>query len=153
MAEALGLGVTLWSPLGGGLLTGKYRQGSEGRLTDWKRLVHTESTAQATAVVDAVISIAGQLGVTPAQIAVAWVNERSRRLATSSIPIVGPRNASQLDDYLAALDVVLTAEQYAQLTEVSAVPLGVPHEANAMSLNGLQGGVSDFFDALHVPVA
>ena len=41
MAEALGLGAALWSPLGGGLLTGKYRTSDEGRLTDWKRLIHT----------------------------------------------------------------------------------------------------------------
>jgi aryl-alcohol dehydrogenase-like predicted oxidoreductase len=43
MAEALGLGVALWSPLGGGLLTGKYRESDAGRLTDWIRLIHRRS--------------------------------------------------------------------------------------------------------------
>lgn len=154
MAEALGLGVTLWSPLGGGLLTGKYRQpGAEGRLTEWKRLVHTESTDQKVAVVDTVIDIAQQLGVTPAQVATAWVNERSRRLATSATPIIGPRSVAQLDDYLGALDVVLEAEQYDRLDAVSAPGLGVPHEANRRSLNGLQGGLSASVDTPIVPVA
>ncbi|WP_062213116.1 aldo/keto reductase [Streptomyces sp. NBRC 109706] len=152
-AEALGLGVTLWSPLGGGLLTGKYRHSEKGRLTDWNRLVHTESTEQKTAVVDSVIDIADQVGAPPAQVAVAWVNERSRRLATSSVPIIGPRNLAQLDDYLGALDVELGTDGYERLSEVSAPLLGVPHEANAASLDGLQGGAAALVDAPVVPVA
>ncbi|KAA1398331.1 aldo/keto reductase [Aeromicrobium ginsengisoli] len=153
MAEALGLGVTLWSPLGGGLLTGKYRSSEEGRLSDLKMLVHTESTDQKTAVVDAVISIAEGVGRTPAQVATAWVNERSRRLATSSVPIIGPRNVAQLDDYLGALDLELTQEQFDDLTKVSAISLGVPHEANAVSLDGVQGGLAAQIDGPIVPVA
>lgn len=154
MAEALGLGVTLWSPLGGGLLTGKYRQqGATGRLTEWKRLVHTESSEQKVAVVDAVIEIASQLGASPAQVAVAWLNERSRRLATTATPIIGPRSVAQLDDYLGALDIVLDAEQYERLDAVSAPDLGVPHEANRRSLNGLQGGLAASIDGPIIPVA
>ncbi|GAA3524896.1 aldo/keto reductase [Aeromicrobium panaciterrae] len=153
MAEALGLGVTMWSPLGGGLLTGKYRSSEQGRLSDLKMLVHTESTAQKSAVVDAVISIAKDVGRTPAQVATAWVNERSRRLATSSIPIIGPRNLAQLDDYLGALDLELTAEQFEHLTAISTTSLGVPHEANAASLNGVQGGLAAQVDGPIVPVA
>lgn len=142
MAQALGLGVTLWSPLGGGLLTGKYRHSDDGRLTDLKTLVHTESNDQKRAVVDTVVAIAGQIGRTPAQVATAWVNERARRSATPSTPIIGPRNVAQLDDYLDALSLALTPEQYDLLTEVSAVALGIPHEANASSKNRLQGGQS-----------
>src|SRR5438067_12329737 len=55
MTEALGLGATLWSPLGGGLLTGKYRRSAEGRLTTLGQLVHTEDTAQKSMVVDTVL--------------------------------------------------------------------------------------------------
>ncbi|KXF51330.1 oxidoreductase [Rhodococcus sp. SC4] len=153
MAEALGLGVTLWSPLGGGLLTGKYRQSRQGRLTDLKTLVHTESTDQKAAAVDAVLAIANEVGRPPAQVATAWVSERSRRLATSSVPIIGPRSLAQLDDYLGALELELSADQYDHLTQVSAVPLGIPHEANAASLNGLQGGVMARLDGPVVPVA
>ncbi|WOQ15603.1 aldo/keto reductase [Raineyella sp. W15-4] len=152
MAEALGLGATFWSPLGGGLLTGKYRHGREGRLSDWNRLVHSESTAQTTAIVDAVLEVAQEIGCPPAQVATAWVSERARRLATPALPIVGPRHVAQLDDYLAALDVELTDAQYDRLTDVSAIDLGIPHVANARSLDGLQGGTAAAFEAPRVPV-
>ncbi|MEV7977649.1 hypothetical protein [Streptomyces sp. NPDC086519] len=52
MAESLGLGAALWSPLGGGLLTGKYRSSAGGRPSDLGMVIHTESTGQKTAVVD-----------------------------------------------------------------------------------------------------
>ncbi|MGW6143987.1 aldo/keto reductase [Streptomyces sp. NPDC055140] len=142
MAESLGLGAALWSPLGGGLLTGKYRRSTEGRLTDLGAVIHTESTDQKTAIIDAVLAIAEETGVTPAQVAVAWVRERAARSATSLVPIIGPRNLTQLDSYLGALDVQLTPQQFARLTDVSAVPLGAPHEAIAASLSGIQGGES-----------
>jgi aryl-alcohol dehydrogenase-like predicted oxidoreductase len=152
MAESLGLGAALWSPLGGGLLTGKYRRSTKGRLSDLGAVIHTESTDQKTAVVDAVLAIAEETGVTPAQVSVAWVRERAAQSATSLIPIIGPRNLTQLDNYLGALDVHLTPQQFAQLSEVSAVPLGVPHEAIAGSLGGIQGGDTSRVIAPAVPV-
>lgn len=153
MADALGLGVAFWSPLGGGLLTGKYRHSDAGRLTDLKFLVHTESDAATTAIVDKVLAVATEVDAPPAQVAMAWLNERARRLSTTGGAIIGPRNLAQLDDYLAALEITLTAEQYDRLTTVSAPPLGVPHENNARSLNGLQGGAGASFDLPSVPVA
>lgn len=153
MAEALGLGVALWSPLGGGLLTGKYRTSQEGRLTDWGRMVHTETGTRITATLDTVIEIADQVGRTPAQVATAWVRERARRLATPGIPIIGPRHVAQLDDYLDALTLELTDAQYDLLEEVSAVELGSPHEANAGELDALQGGLSGSFESPAIPVA
>ena len=59
---------------------------------------------------------------------------------TSFVPIIGPRTLAQLDDYLGALDVTLTAEQYARLDAVSAVPLGVPHEVSAGVRDTVLGG-------------
>ncbi|CAM5599377.1 aldo/keto reductase [Streptomyces hirsutus] len=103
-------------------------------------VIHTESTDQKTAVVDTVLAISEETGVTPAQVAVAWVRERAARSVATLVPIIGPRSLSQLDSYLGALDVQLTDEQYTRLTEVSAVPLGVPHEGIAGSLGHLQGG-------------
>ncbi|MCX4588606.1 aldo/keto reductase [Streptomyces sp. NBC_01549] len=153
MAESLGLGAALWSPLGGGLLTGKYRSSAEGRLSDLGMVIHTESTGQKTAVVDTVLAIAEETGVTPAQVAVAWVRERAARSVATLVPIIGPRSLSQLDSYLGALDVQLTDEQYTRLAEVSAVPLGVPHEGIAASLDRLQGGAADRVTAPVVPVA
>ncbi|WP_405386624.1 aldo/keto reductase [Streptomyces sp. NBC_01102] len=142
MAESLGLGAALWSPLGGGLLTGKYRRSTAGRLSDLGAVIHTESTDQKTAVVDAVLTVAEEIGVTPAQVSVAWVRERAAMSATSLVPIIGPRNLTQLDSYLGALDVQLAPEQFARLSKVSEVPLGVPHEAISASLNVIRGGDS-----------
>ncbi|UUN26592.1 aldo/keto reductase [Streptomyces sp. FIT100] len=153
MAESLGLGAALWSPLGGGLLTGKYRTSTEGRLSNLKTLVHTEATAQKTAVVDAVLAVAEETGATPAQTSVAWINERARRAATSFVPIIGPRDLAQLDSYLGALDVELSPEQYERLSEVSAVPLGVPHEATAGVRDQVRGGDAALVDAPTPPVA
>lgn len=140
MAEALGLGAALWSPLGGGLLTGKYRQGSEGRLTEWKRLVHSEDGPVKAATVDAVLAAADDLGVPAVRVAVAWLLERGRRSTTGLVPVIGPRTVAQLDDYVAALDVDLGDEIYRRLDEVSRIPLGQPHEQNAQRRDAVLGG-------------
>lgn len=140
MAEALGIGAALWSPLGGGLLTGKYRSGSDGRLTAWNRLVHTEDDTTKTATVDAVLAAAEQLGVPAAQVAVAWLLERARRSPTGIVPIVGPRTVEQLDSYVAALDVDLGADTYDRIDEVSRIDLGQPHNQNAKTRVATLGG-------------
>ncbi|MEU6198619.1 aldo/keto reductase [Streptomyces sp. NPDC047061] len=153
MAESLGLGAALWSPLGGGLLTGKYRRSIEGRLTDFKTLVHVESTEQKTAIVDSVLAIAEENGATPAQVSVAWLRERASRASTPFVPIIGPRNLAQLDDYLGALDVQLTPKQFARLSDISAIPLGVPHEATAGVRDAVQGGDASRIIQPRVPIA
>ncbi|MFE3830045.1 aldo/keto reductase [Streptomyces sp. NPDC059092] len=153
MAESLGLGAALWSPLGGGLLTGKYRRSAEGRLSDLGAVIHTESTDQKTAVVDAVLAVAEEIGATPAEVSVAWVRERAARSATSLVPIIGPRSLTQLDSYLSALDVVLTPSQFTRLSDVSEVPLGMPHEAIARSSDAIRGGDSSRVTAPAAPVA
>ncbi|WP_257138662.1 hypothetical protein [Streptomyces sp. rh34] len=85
--------------------------------------------------------------------AVAWVRERAARSAATLVPIIGPRDLSQLDSYLAALDVQLTNEQYARLDKVGAMPLGVPHEGVAGSPGHLQGGDASSVIVPVVPVA
>jgi aryl-alcohol dehydrogenase-like predicted oxidoreductase len=153
MAESLGLGAALWSPLGGGLLTGKYRESDAGRLSEWGRLVHTETSAQKTATVDAVLEVAAEIGVAPAQVAVAWLRERAARAATTLVTIIGPRDTRQLDDYLGALDVELTDAQFSRLSEVSAVPLGMPHDVIAAQRNILLGGDASRVIRPAVPVS
>jgi aryl-alcohol dehydrogenase-like predicted oxidoreductase len=145
MAEALGIGAALWSPLGGGLLTGKYRVGSDGRLSDWKRLIHTEDDTTKAATVDAVLAAAEQLGVPAAQVAVAWLLERARRSSTGVVPIIGPRTPEQLDSYVAALNVDLGADVYDRIDAVSRIDLGQPHNqlANDRALT-LGGDLSSF---------
>ncbi len=146
MAESLGLGVAQWGPLGGGLLTGKYRHSSAGRLTDWDgRIIRTESDGQRTAIVDTVLAVAEETGEPAAQVAVAWLNARARRAGTAHVPVIGPRTAAQLDAYLAALDLALSEEHLARLDEVSDVPLGSPHELVQASRPALLGGAPDRF--------
>jgi aryl-alcohol dehydrogenase-like predicted oxidoreductase len=153
MAEALGLGATFWSPLGGGLLTGKYRHQSEGRLTTLGQLVHTEDTEQKSTVLDTVLQIADELGTTAAQVAIAWLRHRASIATTGLVPVIGPRTVSQLDTYLAALDVELSDEQYQQLDKASRIPLGQPHESVAARTPTLLGGAGIDFRHPAVPVA
>ena len=153
MAEALGLGAALWSPLAGGLLTGKYRNSDAGRLTDLKRLVHTEDDERKTGTVDAVLAVAADLGVPPAQVAMAWLSERNARSATALVPVIGPRNLAQLEDYLAALDVHLDDEQYRRLDEASQIQLGQPHDLISSRRGPLLGGDAGAFESPVVPVA
>ncbi|ADJ49192.1 oxidoreductase protein [Amycolatopsis mediterranei S699] len=113
MAQHLGLGVTAWSPLAGGVLTGKYRDGGAGRLSDgtgW-----TERTPQ---VLEPLEEVATKLGVTMAQVAINWVATQPGIAAA----IVGASSAEQLGKSMAALDFALPAELRTLLDEASAVP-------------------------------
>lgn len=141
MAQAHGLGVLVYSPLAGGLLTGKYRRGEQGRLnTQPGGTPIDEGTEQRTAVLDTVLSLGDQVGTGPVQIALAWLRQHAARARASMIPILGPRTPAHLQDYLNALDVELTEEQYRLLDEVSAVRLGAPHEDVAGALaHGIDG--------------
>ena len=67
-------------------------------------------------MLDAVIEVAGELGVTPGQVAIAWASTHG------AVPIIGPRSVSQLGDYLAAASIQLSATQLAKLDTVSAQP-------------------------------
>jgi aryl-alcohol dehydrogenase-like predicted oxidoreductase len=119
---ALGLGTVAWSPLGGGLLSGKYRRGEHGRLQALNGAVfQQEDSPQRASIVDTTLAVAEELGATPSAVAVAWV------MAKGSFPIIGPRTRDQLDAYLAAPKLVLSAEQLARLDRVSAVAPIFPH--------------------------
>lgn len=153
MAEAMGLGAALWSPLGGGVLSGKYRSGTAGRLTDWDRLVHTEDKPVKAATVDTVLEIAAEIGVPAAQVAVGWLLERARRSSTGLVPVIGPRTVEQTDSYLAALDVKFDGDQYRRLEQVSRIDLGQPHDQIAERVTAALGGDTSGFTAPAVPRA
>ncbi|MFD5751108.1 aldo/keto reductase [Streptomyces sp. NPDC127033] len=154
MAEALGLGAALWSPLGGGLLTGKYRESRRGRLSDWDgRAVRTEDGDHRTRIVDTVLAVAAESGLTPAQVSVAWLRSRAAPCPTALVPVIGPRSAEQLETYLSVLDVSLDDAALTRLDEVSAVPLGQPHELVANTLDAVRGGRSGRLAGPAVPVA
>ncbi|EPX56210.1 norsolorinic acid reductase [Cystobacter fuscus DSM 2262] len=122
MAEGLGLGVMGWSPMGGGLLTGKYRKGEKGRATDLKGSVLHDDPTRTEPLLDALGAIAEELDSSPGRIAIAWVSARG------VLPVIGPRTRAQLEDNLAATTVKLSDEQLRRLDELTAIPLGYPHE-------------------------
>ena len=155
MTEALGLGTTLWSPLGGGFLTGKYRRAEEGRLTRLGILVHSEKTARETAILDAVEAAAAETGATAAAVAIAWLRHKAAFSSTALIPILGPRSLAQLDDTLAALTLTLPDALLRRLDEASAVPLGFPHDflASDRNRNRIAGGTAALIDAGRAPAA
>jgi aryl-alcohol dehydrogenase-like predicted oxidoreductase len=151
MAEAHGLGVVLYSPLAGGLLTGKYRQGEKGRLSARDDAV--EGTTQRTAVVDAVLAIAGETGRSAVEVSLGWLRRRAALASTALIPIVGPRSRPHLQEYLGSLELELDEQHYRRLDEVSAVQLGTPHEDVARALAAGFDGDRTLLDAPVVPVA
>jgi aryl-alcohol dehydrogenase-like predicted oxidoreductase len=122
MAEAFGLGVLGFSPLGGGLLTGKYRRGATGRAqSSISQFLHTEDDPATADILDAVESVARDLDTTPERVAVKW------SMAKGVIPIIGPRSVDQLTSNLAAGDLDIPTHQLDRLDEVSAPQLGYPH--------------------------
>lgn len=137
MADAHGLGVLLYSPLAGGLLTGKYRSGGQGRLSARGTV---ERDAQQTEVLDTVIAIADETGTTPVQIALAWLRHRAETASTALIPILGPRSITHLQEYLRSLEVALDPAQCDRLTTAGAVAPGTPHEdVQAALAHGFDG--------------
>jgi aryl-alcohol dehydrogenase-like predicted oxidoreductase len=138
MAQAHGLGVLLYSPLAGGLLTGKYRHGQTGRLS--ARGPAVEESAQQTAVVDEVLAIADETGSTAVQVSLAWLRHRAALAPTALIPIVGPRSVTHLEEYLQSIELDVDAQHYRRLDEVSAIRMGAPHDDVAAALhNGFDG--------------
>ncbi len=121
-----GVGILVWSPLAGGLLSGKYRRGvaqPEGRqLSGWGEPPVRDEDALHD-VVDVLVEIAEARGVSAAKVALAWLLERP---GVTSV-IVGARTDEQLADNLAAAELELTAEERARLDAVSAPPLLYPY--------------------------
>ena len=144
MAKALNIGVTAWSPLGGGVLTGKYNQPHpvDGRLsmTDQPFQILDRDLK----IAETVLEIAREIGKSPAQVALNWLRNRPNPI----IPIIGARKLSQLQDNLACVDFNLTGEQLQRLDNISAISLGFPHEllASQFVRDILLGGVAAQLD-------
>lgn len=130
-----GLGILVWSPIAGGLLSGKYRRGVEApagsrHLGEWSEPpIHDEDKLYDT--IEVLVGIGEPHGVSAAQVALAYIIGKP---AVTSV-IVGARTEEQLSDNLASADLTLSAEEVARLDEVSAQPLLYPywHHANTSS--------------------
>jgi aryl-alcohol dehydrogenase-like predicted oxidoreductase len=127
LAVDQGLGILVWSPLAGGLLSGKYRRGQqppEGsrHLTDWGEppIYDQEGVYD---IIEVLVKVAEQRGVSAAQVALAYTLAKS---AVTSL-VIGARSDEQLADNLAAADLTLSDDERAQLDAVSAPPLLYPY--------------------------
>jgi aryl-alcohol dehydrogenase-like predicted oxidoreductase len=126
MAQALDLAVAAFAPLASGVLTGKYLPDAEGGPAQTGRAAQRgQRTDERTErIVREVVAVAGELGATPSQVALAWIRSRPGVV----IPIVGVTSEEQMRDNLGCLDVALSAEHLARLDEASAIDLGFPYD-------------------------
>lgn len=122
-----GLGVLAWSPLAGGMLSGRYTQGQpapEGsRLSQWKDNFARRDSPHNWKVVKCLTDLAEEHGVSPSALALAWLLERP---AVSSV-IVGVRSVEQLEANLAALDLEVPESVFQRLSSESAPDWGYPY--------------------------
>jgi aryl-alcohol dehydrogenase-like predicted oxidoreductase len=130
MAQALNVGFTAWSPLSGGVLSGKYHghngasgEAGAGRMSNPMMKDFLPEQQRAERIVAAVKQVADQVGRSMAQVALAWLRYRP----VPVIPILGARKLSQLQDNLASFNLQLTPNQIALLDAASGIDLGFPY--------------------------
>jgi aryl-alcohol dehydrogenase-like predicted oxidoreductase len=153
MARGLGLTVTAWSPLAGGLLTGKYASGQSGAGGTSGGRYENEAMRQfgnfgqerTARIATETAKVAKEIGRSPAQVALAWFATRD----VPVIPIVGSRKLEQFRDNLGYLDMRLDPEQVRRLDEVSKIEMGFPADfyAKDMVRTFAYGGMRDKIDA------
>lgn len=125
-ASNQGIGILAWSPLGRGVLTGKYRNStpaeSRGANPNFASFVEPYLGEEPRSIVDAVCTAADGLGVPATHVALAWVRDQ----AGISAPIVGARTVAQLESALASEDLVIPPALSKALDDISAPDLGYP---------------------------
>ena len=140
MAETFGLTVAAWGPLARGVLSGKFaRPEGPGTAT---RISPDSLGEREHAVARAVREVAGEVGATPSQVAIAWTRSHSRAVH----PILGVRTAEQLEDNLGALDVALHDDAVRRLDAVADFTLGFPGDFIAEASRAVFGDVSERLD-------
>jgi aryl-alcohol dehydrogenase-like predicted oxidoreductase len=154
MAQALGLTVTAWSPLAGGLLSGKYHVTADGiqtqtggaRLDNPDMQQFARNYQRTNDVIETLVAVSKAAGRSPAEIALAWLRYRPNPV----IPIVGARRLDQLEANLSILDIKLDDDQLRRLDEASRIELGFPHHFfdRPMVRGFVFGGTADLIDDL-----
>ncbi|MCA2219361.1 aldo/keto reductase [Jidongwangia harbinensis] len=133
-AAALGVGVLPWSPLGRGVLTGKYRNGrpldSRAASDHLSLFVQPYLEPRSSSIVEAVATAASGLGVSPIEVALAWIRDRPGVAA----PILGARTAAQLSGALLSEELTLPGEIARALDDVSAIPVGYPEREGSTAV-------------------
>jgi aryl-alcohol dehydrogenase-like predicted oxidoreductase len=144
MSKALNIGVTAWSPLANGVLTGKYHghgSSEQGRLSSDMMKQFLPEQQRTDRIVAAVKAVSDETGRSMAQVALAWLRYRP----VPVIPIIGARKLSQLQDNLASFDLTLSAGHVKMLDEASRIELGFPHDFYVKDLvrSLVYGGMQD----------
>jgi aryl-alcohol dehydrogenase-like predicted oxidoreductase len=132
VCQKFGLGLIPWSPLAGGMLTGKYKRGEEppedtrfaasGPFQEvWRRRALRDRNYD---IMDVVLEEAKKLDISPVALSLAWNVDRTGVVS----PIIGPKSVTQMEDNLAALDVTLPAETVARIDDASRPQLSYPHD-------------------------
>ncbi len=126
MAHSLDIGVTAWSPLASGWLTGKYTggkdDGDDKRLNNEMMEGFVDRSDRNTSIAQEVDKVAAQVGKSSSQVALSWL------LSKGVIPIIGARRVSHIKDNLQSIDLQLSTEQIEQLDRISQIELGFPHD-------------------------
>jgi aryl-alcohol dehydrogenase-like predicted oxidoreductase len=130
MARSLGLGITPWGLLEGGVLTGKYNLGSSDEPRRYGDEQQGEKELQLATVLK---GVADEVGASAAQVAINWIRQQPGTM----VPILGARRLDQLEDDLRCLDFELTEDQMTRLTEASPISLGFPR--SFLESNGVRG--------------
>ena len=139
MAGEFGLGITPWSPLKSGALSGKYTRRNAGQDQGGRgAMVDTFLTEKTYELIDELEIIAKEHETTVARVALAWVGAQP---AVSSV-IIGARRLSQLDDNVRAVDVHLTADELARLNALTRPTLGFPHDMLTVAPGITNGGTT-----------
>ncbi len=122
MADFFEMAITPWSPLGAGILTGKYNQGmiEGGRLSEKSVKFNEKNLAIARVLSD----VAHELQVPPSALAVAWLMRQGQNI----IPIIGARNVKQLQESLHCLNLEADENHFQKLSQISSVEMGFPYD-------------------------
>ena len=123
MARSYGLGITPWSPLGGGLLTDRYKTDEDFKqLAERRTEMFFDGVEHVTRVAHKVREVAQSVGKSTAQVALNWLRQQD------TLPILGASRPEQLKDTIASLEWDLIPEQMKTLDEASQIDLGFPHD-------------------------
>ncbi len=121
MAREFDMTVTSWSPLGGGVLTGKYNKSEN---PDAKRQTDQRINDRNLKIAGQVRSVSDEVGCSPSPVAINWVLKQPGTI----VPVLGARTVKQLKDNLGCLNCELSDEQLKTLSEASTIDLGFPHD-------------------------
>ncbi len=151
MAEDLNLSILDWSPLGGGVLTGKYLQADVGTDNRLNKAEYFEQykAEQSLQIAQAVVEVAQEVGCSPAQVALAWIRHQSSR----HIPIIGARSLEHLQDNLGCLNVTLSDDHLTRLNTVSQIDPGFTLQFLRKLQNLFFGAATETLDLSLHPVS